>query len=100
MPMIMQQYSIYTTRAISSSRKAVFVLPVPDTARKNTCPPTARKYDELMTTMAGTEAWIRSGISVYIRAIASGKRQNNRTIAETSPYESFMMRFTSDITFS
>ena len=63
-PMITVQYIMYMARAMSSSLKAVLVLPVPDTARKKTWPPTARKYDEHMTTIAGTDAVMRSGMSV------------------------------------
>lgn len=85
---------------MSSSLKAVLVLPVPETARKKTWPPTARKYDEHITTMAGTEAVIRSGMSVYMRVIASGNRQNVMIMTLMMPYDSFMMRLIRDGTLS
>ena len=40
---------------MSSSLNAVFVLPVPETAMKNTWPATLMKYDVHITTIAGTE---------------------------------------------
>ena len=76
------------------------MLPVPDTARKRTWPATFMKYDELITTIAGTDAVTRSGMSVYMRAMASGNRQKSRTRALTAAYESLSMRLTSDITLS
>ena len=84
-PMMTVQYIIYTARAMSSSLNAVFVLPVPDTARKKTWPPTARNYEEHMTIRDGTAACIRSGISVYMRAIYSGNMQNDMIMTDTVP---------------
>ena len=53
-----------------------------------------------MIIIEGIVADTRSGISVYMRITADGKRQNNSVIAIMMAYESFNMRFTTDITFS
>ena len=98
--MMTVQYIMYTARAISSSLKAVLVLPVPETARKSTCPPALKRYEHAITISAGTDAVTSDGMSVYMRAMPSGKRQNIRIITPTIPYASFMMRLTRDITLS
>ena len=66
-PTISQQYTIYMARAISSRQNAVRVLPVPDTARKRTCPATFMKYDELITIKAGAEAYMNLADEVINR---------------------------------
>jgi len=68
--------------------------------QKRTWPATLMKYDEHITISAGTDAVTRSGMSVYMRAMASGNRQKRSTIALTIAYESFSMRLISDITLS
>lgn len=85
---------------MSSSLNAVFVLPVPDTAWKKTCPPTLMKYDVHITTKDGMDAFTREGMSVYIRAMACGNAQNMIIIIDTIPYDSFNIRLTRDMTLS
>ena len=63
-PAIMVQYNVYITKAANSSRKAVLVRPVPDTAWKNTIAPTVNIYELHITSMDGMVAGISSGISV------------------------------------
>ena len=53
-----------------------------------------------MTTIDGIVAGIRSGMSVYIPMIAFGNRQKIRAQPKTTAYDSFIIRFISDMTLS
>ena len=85
---------------MSSSEKEVLVLPVPETARKKTMPGIWITYDMHITVTAGTDAFISSGISVYIPVTASGNIQKAATTSIIVQYEIFNILFISGMTMS
>ena len=60
-------------RAVSSRKKALRVLPVPETAWKNMFAGMVMRYALHSTHSDGTEASMMSGIFVYILMMSRGK---------------------------